>query len=103
MPRLKNDPKKIVRIIQILARYPEGTWIRRIAREAKLHPTTVSRYLSGPLAALVEENTLGSPEGKPLLKVVRLKSTVLERLQQGSTIAQVLRYVGLIEKVRKEQ
>ncbi|MBI2583498.1 MAG: hypothetical protein HYW25_02425 [Candidatus Aenigmarchaeota archaeon] len=102
MARPKNDPKKIVAIVQVLARYPDGTWIRSIARDAKLHPTTVSHYLSGPLMFLVEESTLGSPDRKPLMRIVRLKPDVLDRLRQGDTVKQVIRLAGLLEKVRKQ-
>ena len=101
MARPKNDPKKIVAIVQILARYPDGTWIRSIARDAKLHPTTVSHYLSGPLASLVEESTLGSPDRKPLMRIVRLKPAIFERIQKGDTVRQILRLADLIQRVRE--
>jgi len=101
MVKPKNDPQKIIKIVQVLSKYPEGVWIRRIAKEANVNHKTVSRYLAGPLATLVEESSLGNAEAKPLMRIVRLKPMVLDRLHQGDTIKKVLRLTGFLEGVNK--
>lgn len=85
----------------ILASKPEGIWIRRMAKEAKVHPSTVSRYVAGPLKPFVETSALGSPDSRPLLIVVRLKPIVLQRLAEGASLADVMRLFSLIETASK--
>lgn len=93
------DNKKITGMITVLANNPDGLWLRRIAAELKLSPTTVTSYVEGALKPLVEDISLGT-SGKPLLRVIRLKSFVLERLQAGEDINQVLKRLRLMEKIR---
>ena len=102
MPRPKGyNPQKIVKIVSILAKYEEGVWIRKIAAEAGMHPSTVSRYVGGMLASVIIVSELGPEDKKPIMRIVRLKPEVLERLRQGDTIKRVLRFAGLLEKVRR--
>lgn len=101
MVKPKTDPKKVIVIIQVLAKYPDGIWLRRLARETKLNPMTITRYVNGSLSNLVEESSLGNAEAKPLMRIVRLKPLVLDRLRQGDTIKKVLRLAGFLEGVNK--
>jgi hypothetical protein len=102
MPRPKGvDPAKMASIFKVLTKYPEGTWIRRLAKEAGVHPTTATKYVEGPLAPMVEISSLGSGEGRPLLKVVRLKPIVLQRLEEGLTFEQIMRLLQVIREARK--
>ena len=99
MPRPKGeDTKKIAAILNVLAKYPEGIWIRRLAKEAGVHPTTATRYVEGPLAPMVEISSLGE---KPLLKVVRLKPIVLQRLEEGMSFGQIMRLLNVIQEASK--
>ncbi len=91
------DNAKIAAIISALIRNPDGLWIRKIAEETGLHPSTVSKYLDTVLRPMVETTTLG--EGKPILRVVRLQPLALAKLQKGENIAQIIRYLSLINKV----
>ena len=75
------DKRKITSIIGVLANNPEGLWLRRIAEETKLHPSTVTKYIDTLLKPLVEDVSLGGT-GKPLLRVIKLKPFVLERLHE---------------------
>lgn len=97
----RADPKKIAAILTVLAKYEEGIWIRKLAKEAGIHPTTATKYVEGPLAPMVEISSLGSPDGKTLLRVVRLKSIVFQRLAEGMSLAQVMRLLSVLEKVKK--
>jgi len=89
---------KIALFLRILTQNPEGMWIRRIAAEAKVHPSTVTRYIEGILSPLVEVSSLGE---KPLIKVVRLKPLVLQKLSEGQSIQQIMRLLELMKKASK--
>jgi hypothetical protein len=91
------DKKKIGAIIGILARNPDGIWIRQIARYTKIHHSTVTKYVDTILKPLVEDVSLGS-SGKPLLRVIRLKPFVLERLGEGKSIDQIMKILQLVDK-----
>lgn len=94
------DNRKIAAIVGILASHPEGLWLRNIARETSLHPLTVSKYIDTVLRPLVEEISLKS-ERKPILRVIKLKPFVLEKLEEGRSMAQILRLLKLMESVRE--
>lgn len=91
------DPRKITSIITVLANNPDGIWLRRIAEEAKLHPSTVTKYIDTLLKPLVEDVSLGG-SGKPLLRVIKLKPLVLERLQQGKSLDQIMKVLKLMNQ-----
>ena len=92
------DRRKIATIVTVLANNPDGIWLRRVADEAKLSPATVGFYADSVLAPLLEDSRLGK-EGKPILRVLRLKPYVLERIQEGKSIDQVLKILGLMSKI----
>jgi len=92
------DKKKIGAIINVLVKNPDGIWIRQIARYARIHHSTVTKYVDTVLKPLVEDVSLGS-SGKPLLRVIRLKPFVIERLGEGKSIDQVLKILQLIDKI----
>lgn len=92
------DNQKIARIIGILASNPDGIWIRRIAGELKLSPTTVTKYMDTILKPMVEDVSLGS-HGKPILRVIRLKPFVIERLNEGKSVTDILKILRLMSKV----
>jgi len=94
------DNKKIVAIVGVLVKNPDGLWLRNIARETGLHPLTVSRYLDTILRPLIEDVSLRS-EKKSILRVVKLKPFVFEKLQEGRNIQQILRLLRLMESVRE--
>ena len=91
------DEHKVLRIVQILLNNPDGVWLRQLAKESGLSPSTVARYLETVLQPLVDENSLGA--GKPLLRVVKLKPFVIERLEAGQTLGGILRIVRLVSKI----
>ena len=89
------DGRKIAGIVGVLARNPDGLWLRQVAKELDISPTTVSKYMDGPLKPLVDDTSLGKT-GKPILRVIRLKPFVLERLRQGQDINQILKFLRII-------
>jgi len=92
------DEEKIGHIVRVLANNPEGIWLRRISQETGLHPSTVTKYIEGPLAMLVEEASLGKEE-KPLLRVIKLKPFALQKMEEGVGISEILRILRIMEKV----
>ena len=94
------DQKKIAAIVRLLAANPDGMWLRQIARETQLHPLTVKRYVETVLQPLVEDVSLGGG-GKPLLRVIRLKPFVIERFQEGRSLAEVLKLLRLFDTIEK--
>ncbi len=90
------DSRKIVAILTVLARNPDGIWLRKIAQEAHLHPTTVSNYIGGVFQPLIDDVSLGG-SGKALLRVIKLKPYVLQKLEQGLTVSQILKILGIIK------
>lgn len=91
------DERKIGKIVAVLLAHPDGIWLRRIAKEAGYSPTTVSHYVEGVLAPLIEDTSLG--DGKPLLRIIRLRPFVLERLQEGRDIKQIMKILRLMNKI----
>jgi DNA invertase Pin-like site-specific DNA recombinase len=65
------DVTKIDKIKEILAKNPQGLWVREIARKTGLDKSTVSIYLTKYMSNEVEE-TFPKIKGK-LIKVVKLK------------------------------
>ena len=66
----KPDKEKINKIINILKKHPEGTYVSQISRETKLPKTTVSYLLNTKLKDDIKEIILGQ---KGLFKIVKLK------------------------------
>ena len=92
------DQRKIGSILGTLASNPDGLWLRRIAEETKIHHSTVTKYIDTVLKPLVEDVSLGG-SGKPLLRVIRLKPFVLERLHEGKSIDQIMKILHLMDKL----
>ena len=92
------DNRKIALILGALARNPDGIWLRRIAKEAGITPATVGHYIDTVLKPLVDDTTLGEA-GKPFLRVIKLKPFVLERLEHGQDIKQLMKTLNLLQKI----
>ncbi len=88
------DQAKIAAIIRVLASHPDGLWLRRIASEAKMHHLTVSRYAESVLRPLVDDTSLGGP--KPLVRVIKLKPIVLEKLREGKDVQQIMKLLQML-------
>ena len=83
------DMRKVLRVIHVLAREPQGLWLREISKRCGIHPTTVSNYANTILSPLLEDVSLGSDE-KPILRVLKLKDWVFERLERGEDIRRII-------------
>jgi predicted DNA-binding transcriptional regulator YafY len=93
--------EKMGRIISILVANPDGLWLRELARKCGCTHATISRYLdSSSLRPLLLDDSIGKPE-KPALRLIRLKPFVIERLQQGQSLDQIMRFLRLMNKAEK--
>ena len=92
------DERKIAAIITTLYQNPDGIWINRIAETTKMHPTTVTKYVEGILANLVEDTTLAG-KTRAYIRIIRLKPFVLQKLQEGRDIRQIMKLLRLMSKI----
>ena len=91
------DEQKVLTIVRVLLAHPDGVWLRQLAKDCGLSPSTVARYLETVLHPLVDDTSLGA--GKPLLRVVKLKPFVIERLEAGRKIADIMRVLRLVSRI----
>jgi hypothetical protein len=96
------DGKKVSAIISALARSPDGLWLRQLSKELYLSPATVSKYLDGILSSMVEESRLGDGR-KPLLRVIKLKPFVLEKIHEGRSISEILKLLKIFNKLERDE
>lgn len=89
------DEKKIASIVGYLYRNPEGVWLRNLSKNVALSPATVAKYMDGILKPLVEETRLGAGD-KPLLRVIRLRPSVLQELQKGRDLQQIMKILKMM-------
>ena len=87
-----TNTKSIVRIIEVLMSFPQGIWLRRLSKEAKIPPSTLHYYLSHQLSQLTQSTGAKNEEGNYFgIRVIRLKSGVLRRLTQGERIEDLIK------------
>ena len=92
------DNRKIVKIMGVLIGNPDGIWLRKLAKESGMHPLTVSRYLEEVLKPIIDEVSLEG-ESKPIIRVIKLKGFVIERINAGESIYEIMRKLHLISKI----
>lgn len=92
------DNGKISAVIKVLVANPDGMWLRRIAEEVGLSPATIAKYVEGVLKPLVDDVSLGE-SGKPIIRVIKLKPVVLERLQEGKNINEIMKLLRILNKI----
>ncbi len=96
-----EDLRKAARVIEVLREAPQGLWLREIAKRAGIHPTTVANYANSLLSPILDDVILGRDE-KPILRVLKLKDEVLERIEKGEAIEDILNTLVMI-KYRKQK
>ncbi len=95
------DPNKIKDILSVLAENPEGLWLRQIAKQTNIHPSTVSKYIESALKPMVEQENLGgNDEKKPIIRVIKLKPYVIEQLHQGKPVSSIYKIMKVISEER---
>lgn len=92
------DMEKIAAIINVLARNQDGMWLRKLAKEAGISPMSASKYANTVLKPFLEDISL-SGENRPILRIIRLKPFVIEKLREGKDLNQILKILNLVDKV----
>lgn len=96
------DMNKVAIILRVLAEAPDGLWLREVARRANVNPMTVSNYANTILRPFLEDVSLGSEE-KPILRVLRLKPWVIEKIKKGASLRELLRFSDIMKRVGKRE
>jgi DNA invertase Pin-like site-specific DNA recombinase len=69
MPKIGPDKKKLDKIRKVLRDHPKGVWVREIARQTKLHSSTISFYFNKYMA----DEIVDIPTPYPRVRMVKLK------------------------------
>ncbi len=91
------SPDKIGLILRVLAQNPDGLWLRKLAEKAGMHPSTVSRYVDNVLGSMIEDVSLG--DEKPIMRVIRLKPFVLQKLEEGMDIRKIMKILSVMKNI----
>jgi len=82
MKELK-ETKKINKILFILAKNPEGLWIRQITRETKMPLSTVHYYIDKVINEIVDNIGVKDKKGKYFgLRIIRLKPKIRDLIEK---------------------
>lgn len=94
MAKPKYNVDTVKRLVSVLIRYPDGVWLSKLAKEAKVPVSTTAYYLDHQLRMLVNEHSFG--EKKKLVRIVSLKSGVIERLAKGKSLSDIIKFMKII-------
>ena len=68
------NARKVWAILQVLQQYPDGVWLRQLAKEAKMPVSTVSYYLDRVFEPFVDSIGFRRPSGQYIgLRMIRFK------------------------------
>lgn len=88
----KTNTKSIERIIEVLLRFPQGIWLRRLSKEANIPPSTLHYYLSHQLSQLTQSTGAKGEDGRYFgIRVIKLKHGVLKRLNSGESVEKLIK------------
>ncbi len=91
------DIRKASKIIRVLYEYPDGLWLRRLAREAKLPVSTVSYYIDKVLSSAVD-NVGYMEDGRYFgVRLIKLKPLVVKNLEKGITIKKLIEIMKIMK------
>jgi len=69
------NSKKVFAIVQVLRQYPDGVWLRQLAKEASMPVSTVSYYIEKMFDPFVENLGFRRPDGRYVgLRMIRFKA-----------------------------
>lgn len=90
------DPRKILMMLNVLKKYPEGIWFRRISAETRIPVSTVFYYLERFLEPFIENIGYKNDSGRFIgVRIVRLKSG-----KENITLNEVLLYLKVKSNLR---
>lgn len=82
--------ENLSKILDALAKAPEGLWIREIARKTGLKPMTVTYYVNKHPELFDDDAVPGAH--KPVFRLVRLRKGALSR--KSALLAKIMRELG---------
>ncbi len=91
------DMNKVRIIVDTLAKNPSGLWIRELSRACGLPLSTTSYYVNNVIFPLLDDARIGGE--KSIIRVVRLKDSVLSRLRSGEDVSSIMKYVRVFKKI----
>jgi hypothetical protein len=76
----------IMKVVNTLAKFPDGLWLRKLARESKTTLGTLERYLSNDLKDLIDNVGPVDEKGRYFgLRLIKLKPQILQLVQEGKS------------------
>lgn len=88
---------KVNLIVDALRRNPDGLWLRQLSRVCSLPLSTTSYYIDNVLKSVIDDVRIGNE--KSIMRVIKLKSGIYDRLERGESISSVLKYVKIFKKI----
>lgn len=90
------DPKKIFLILNVLKKYPEGIWFRRISMETRIPTSTVFYYLENVLEPFIENIGYKNDNKRFIgVRIIRLKPE-----KQNISLNDILRYLEIKRNIK---
>jgi len=98
MPRKNSfDMNKVMIIVNTLKDNPDGLWLRQLSRMCHMPLSTTSYYLDKVLKPIIESVRIGHE--KSIIRVIKLKNGIYERLKAGESISSILKYIKIFKKI----
>jgi len=95
----KKDIRKVNKIINVLVKYPEGIWIRKLSNESKLAVSTIYFYLDNILNDIIENIGVKDKKDRYLgLRIVKLKLKVRENIEKNG-LKYILNFLKMCGKI----
>lgn len=86
------DINKIALILRVLKQYPDGLWLRNIAKVTKLPPSTLAYYVNRYFNVFIDSLGFSNPETDKFigLRIIRLKEA-----KKNVSVEEVMKYYDL--------
>jgi hypothetical protein len=92
---------RINKIISVLAANPDGIWLRQLASQTKIPPSSIHRYIEGELSDIVDSLGVKDDKGKYFgLRIIRLKPKIIEVIESGG-MDKLKTFLDLSKKIRE--
>ncbi len=92
------DKLKLEKFLNVLVKHPEGLWVRKIAKETHISPSTVEYYLQHILSGIIDN--IGVKDNKDRyfgLRIIKLKPKIIESIKKEG-FEKVYKYLEFSKK-----
>jgi predicted DNA-binding transcriptional regulator YafY len=91
---------RINKIISLLAANPDGVWLRQLAVQTKIPPSSIHRYIENDLSDIVDSLGVKDDKGKYFgLRIIRIKPKIIEVIETGG-IDKLKTFLELSKKIK---